>query len=52
MEAGVSDHVWSLEEIAGLVPPPVVKKRGHYNKEGSEPMSDAGSFHDAVRRVP
>jgi len=28
IEAGVSDHVWSLEEIAALVPEPVAKKRG------------------------
>lgn len=32
MAAGVSDHVWSLEEIAALVPEPVAKKRGPYNK--------------------
>ncbi len=32
MEAGVSDHVWSLEEIAALVPEPVAKKRGPYQK--------------------
>jgi hypothetical protein len=32
MEAGISDHVWSLEEIAGLVPEPVAKKRGTYKK--------------------
>jgi hypothetical protein len=30
MEAGVSDHVWSLAEIAALVPEPVAKKRGPY----------------------
>lgn len=30
MEAGVSDHVWSFEEIAGLVPEPVAKPRGTY----------------------
>ncbi len=33
MEAGISDHVWSLEEIAVLVPGPVAKKRGQYQKE-------------------
>jgi IS1 family transposase len=33
MEAGISDHVWSLEEIAALVPEPVAKKRGSYKKE-------------------
>lgn len=32
MEAGISDHAWSLEEIAGLVPEPVAKKRGSYKK--------------------
>ncbi|MFZ2753347.1 MAG: hypothetical protein WAZ48_07850 [Lysobacteraceae bacterium] len=32
MEAGVSDHVWMLEEIAALVPEPVAKKRGPYKK--------------------
>ena len=30
MEAGISDHVWSMEEIASLVPEPVAKKRGAY----------------------
>ena len=33
MEAGVSKHVWSLEEIAALVPEPVANKRGPYNKK-------------------
>lgn len=28
MEAGIADHVWSLEESAALVPEPVAKKRG------------------------
>lgn len=32
MEAGVSDHVWALEEIAELVPALVAKKRGPYKK--------------------
>lgn len=30
MQAGLSDHVWSIEEIARLVPEPVAKKRGKY----------------------
>jgi IS1 family transposase/lambda repressor-like predicted transcriptional regulator len=30
MEAGIADHVWSIEEIAKLVPEPVAKKRGAY----------------------
>ena len=34
MEAGVSDHVWTLEEIAELVPEPVAKKREPYKKRG------------------
>ncbi len=32
MEAGISDHIWSLEEIAGLVPESVAKPRGPYKK--------------------
>lgn len=32
MEAGISDHVWTLEEIADLVPAPVAKNRGPYKK--------------------
>jgi len=32
MAAGVADHVWSMEEIATLVPEPVAKKRGTYKK--------------------
>jgi IS1 family transposase len=35
MAAGVSAHVWSLEEIAALVPEPVAKKRGPYRKRES-----------------
>ena len=36
MEAGISDHVWSIEEIASLVPEPVATKRGPYKKRISE----------------
>ena len=32
MEAGITDHVWSLEEIAGLVKEESPKKRGPYKK--------------------
>lgn len=32
MEAGIADHVWTLEEIAGMVRDPEVKKRGPYKK--------------------
>lgn len=35
MEAGISDHVWSLEEIAALVPEPVATKRGSYKTKDS-----------------
>lgn len=35
MEAGIADHVWSLEEIAALVPEPVAKKRGPYKKRAA-----------------
>ena len=33
MDAGVSDHVWSLEEIAALMKEPVAKARGPYKKK-------------------
>ncbi len=36
MEAGVSDHVWTLEEIAGLVKDELPKKRGPYKKRISK----------------
>jgi len=32
MEARIADHIWSLEEIAALVPAPEAKKRGPYKK--------------------
>ena len=35
MEAGISDHVWSLEEIAGLVIEPVATKRGKYTNKST-----------------
>lgn len=35
MEAGISDHVWSLEEIAGLVKDEAPAKRGPYKKKNS-----------------
>lgn len=36
MEAGITKHIWSLEEIAALVPEPVAKKRGPYKKREAE----------------
>lgn len=35
MEAGIADHVWSMEEIAGLVKDEAPKKRGPYNKKAT-----------------
>jgi hypothetical protein len=32
MAAGVSDHVWSVEELVALLPAPEPKKRGPYKK--------------------
>lgn len=41
MEAGIADHVWSIEEIAGLIPEPVAKERGSYKKrEQAEELSN------------
>ena len=33
MEAGICDHVWSLEEIVNLIPEPEMKKRGPYKTD-------------------
>jgi IS1 family transposase len=30
MQASIADHVWTIEEIARLIPEPVAKKRGPY----------------------
>jgi len=35
MEAGASDHVWSIEEIAALLPEPTFGPRGPYRKRDS-----------------
>ena len=38
MEAGLSHHVWSIEELVSIMPEPVAKKRGSYKprKNGGE----------------
>jgi hypothetical protein len=33
MEAGLTDHVWSVEELAHLVPAQTPTKRGRYKKQ-------------------
>ena len=35
MEAGVSDHVWDIEEIAALLPEPTFGPRGPYKKRNA-----------------
>jgi IS1 family transposase len=35
MEAGLADHVWSIEELASLVPMAEAKKRGPYKKKAA-----------------
>jgi IS1 family transposase len=35
MEAGVSDHIWTVEEIAALLPEPTSGPRGPYRKKNS-----------------
>jgi hypothetical protein len=32
MEAGIADHVWSVEELIALLPEVQPKKRGPYKK--------------------
>jgi hypothetical protein len=34
MAAGVSDHVWSVEELVALLPEAEPKKHGPYKKGG------------------
>lgn len=36
MEAGLTDHVWSVEELIALLPKSEAKKRGHYKKKISD----------------
>lgn len=36
MQAGVSDHVWSIEEIVSLIPDLRIGKRGPYRKRNSK----------------
>jgi hypothetical protein len=36
MAAGLSDHVWNVEEdLVALIPEPVAKKRGPYKKKAA-----------------
>jgi hypothetical protein len=32
MEAGLTEHVWSVEELISLLPQPQAKKRGPYTQ--------------------
>ena len=45
MEAGISDHVWSLEQIASLVPVEEPEKRGPYKKRDQEISNRATTRH-------
>ncbi|MFV0679125.1 hypothetical protein [Ottowia sp.] len=38
MDADVTDHVWSIEELVKLVPELTAKKRGPYKKKQAEPF--------------
>lgn len=35
MEAGLADHIWSMEELASIVPMPKAHKRGPYKKKAA-----------------
>ena len=32
MQAGLTDHVWSMDEVVGIIPEESPKKRGPYKK--------------------
>jgi hypothetical protein len=36
MEAGITDHIWTVEELVGLLPKVHPKKRGPYKKTQQE----------------
>jgi IS1 family transposase len=40
MQAGIANHVWSLTEIAALVPEPVAKPRGPYKNRAKTATAD------------
>lgn len=39
MEAGIADHVWSIEEVVRLIPAPVIKKRGPYKPRATHQVA-------------
>jgi hypothetical protein len=49
MEAGIADHVWTIEEIVRLVPEPVAAKRGKY-KPRQKPSAERQE-HDTMSGV-
>lgn len=51
MEAGISDHVWSIEEIARLVPDAMPKKRGSYKTKKDISHGDTIQFRNILRNV-
>ena len=46
MAAGVSDHVWTIEEIVRLAPEPVAKKRGPYKPRQPTPAVEGAANSD------
>ena len=36
MEAGIANHVWTIEELVALLPEPQAKKRGPYKKRAKD----------------
>jgi hypothetical protein len=56
MEAGLGDHVWSVEELIALLPKPVTKKRGPYKRNPKSINlyhidTVSASAHDATAKV-
>lgn len=44
MEAGIADHVWTIEEVVRLIPEPIAKKRGAYKPRQPKASASAAQI--------
>jgi IS1 family transposase len=43
MEAGISDHIWSIDEIVALLPEPAFGPRGPYKRKNQNPIQNSST---------